>query len=58
MIPSWTDVVNRRVTTPLITGQSFCHTSAGMVSGPAAFKGEVENTALAISSVEIGGIES
>lgn len=39
-----------RTTTSLIAGQVFCHTKAGIVSGPALLSGDAEKTVWVTSS--------
>ncbi len=58
MVPSLIKVVNKHTITSLAVGQIFCHTTAGMVSGPAPLEGAAEETALEISSGVIGAIGS
>lgn len=57
-MPSSIEAVNRFTNTSFIVGHSFCHTIAGMVSGPAPFSGAAENTAVVILSTDIRVIGS
>ncbi len=49
----WIEVINNLTISSWIIGHSFYHTMAKILSGLALLSGKVENTALAISSLDI-----